>query len=125
VSLITDRDQAIPVQIARNGLRAIVFGLGYDGALELRFMPLNADIQHGDLLVTSGIDGTYPPGLPVATVASVEHNAAYPFARITCFPASGVGSHRQALILSRGEPLPERPPSDATKSRKARPGRGR
>jgi rod shape-determining protein MreC len=124
VSLITDRDQAIPVQIVRNGVRAVVFGLGYDGALELRYMPLNADIQSGDLLVTSGIDGTYPPGLPVATVANVEHNAAYPFARITCAPASGVGSHRQALVLSKGEPLPERPPPpEAPKPRKARPAR--
>ncbi len=124
VSLITDRDQAIPVQIVRNGLRAVVFGLGYDGALELRFMPLNADIHNGDLLVTSGIDGTYPPGLPVATVANIEHNAAYPFARITCTPASGVGSHRQALVLGKGEALPDRPPpAEAPKLRKTKPAR--
>jgi rod shape-determining protein MreC len=124
VSLITDRDQAIPVQIVRNGLRAVVFGLGFDGALELRFMPVNADIQNGDLLVTSGIDGTYPPGLPVAAVSNIEHNAAYPFARITCTPASGVGSHGQALVLSRGEPLPDRPPQPQPPTpRKTRPGR--
>jgi rod shape-determining protein MreC len=124
VSLITDRDQAIPVQIVRNGLRAVVFGVGYDGALELRYMPVNADIQNGDVLVTSGIDGTYPPGLPVATVSNIEHNAAYPFARITCTPASGVGSHRQALVLSKGEPLPERLPRRETpKARETRPAR--
>lgn len=124
VSLITDGDQAIPVQVGRNGLRAVVFGLGYDGALELRFMPVNADIQTGDLLVTSGIDGTYPPGLPVATVANIEHNVAYPFARITCIPASGVGNHRQALVLTKGKPLPERPPPpEAPKPRGTRPAR--
>ena len=111
VSLITDREQTTPSQIVRNGLRAVVFGLGYDGALELRFMPVNADIQTGDLLVTSGIDGVYPPGLPVAIVANIERNAAYPFAKINCTPASGVGSNQQVMVLSRGALLPERPPA--------------
>ena len=78
----------------RNGLRAVTFGIGYDGTLELRFMPVNADIQNGDLLVTSGIDGTYPPGLPVAVVSNIERNAAYAFARITCTPAAGVNQYR-------------------------------
>lgn len=109
VALVTDRDQAIPVQVVRNGLRAVVFGLGYDGALEVRFMPVNADIEKGDLLVTSGIDGLYPAGLPVAFVDSVERNAAYPFARIACRPASGVGSHRHVMILDVAEDFPQRP----------------
>jgi rod shape-determining protein MreC len=122
VSLITDREQAIPVQVVRNGMRAVVFGLGYDGALELRFMPVNADIENGDVLVTSGIDGTYPPGIPVATVANIEHNAAYPFARITCIPAAGVGSFRQVLVLGRGQPQLDRPPAAevSPKQRKSR-----
>ncbi len=111
VALITDREQVIPVQVVRNGLRAVVFGLGYDGALEVRFMPTNADIEETDVLVTSGIDGVYPAGLPVATVVSIERNPAYPFARIMCIPASGVGKHRQMMILSRAEGYPERPPS--------------
>jgi rod shape-determining protein MreC len=68
VTLLTDRDQAIPVQVMRNGLRAIAFGAGASGTLELRGMAANADIQNNDRLVTSGIDGTYPPGLPVAGV---------------------------------------------------------
>jgi rod shape-determining protein MreC len=110
-SLITDREHVVPVQIVRNGLRAVVFGLGYDGALELRYMPVNADIESGDLLVTSGVDGTYPAGLPVATVTNIERNAAYPFARITCAPAAGAVSHRQVLVLAKGPPLPERPPA--------------
>ncbi len=65
VTLLTDKDQAIPVQLVRNGLRAVAFGAGASGMLELRFMASNAEIQNGDRLVTSGIDGTYPPGIPV------------------------------------------------------------
>ena len=109
VALITDREQVIPVQVVRNGLRAVIFGLGYDGALEVRFMPVNADIEKNDLLVTSGIDGVYPSGLPVAFVDSVERNAAYPFARIGCRPASGVGSHRHVMVLGSTSAYPERP----------------
>lgn len=120
VTLVTDRDQAIPVQLVRNGRRAMVFGLGYDGALELRFMPINADIEAGDVLVTSGIDGIYPAGLPVATVTGIERNAAYPFARVTSVPAAGVGSHRQVMILDPGEALPDRPPPDEVQQRARR-----
>lgn len=117
VALISDREQAIPVQVVRNGLRAVIFGLGYDGALEVRFMPVNADIEKGDLLVTSGIDGAYPSGLPVAFVDSIERNAAYAFARIMCRPASGVGSHRQVMMLASADSYPERPvaPEQATR----------
>ena len=77
VTLLTDKDQAMPVQVVRNGLRAVAFGGGALGMLELRFMAANAEIQNGDRLVTSGIDGTYPPGLPVATVVRIERDAAY------------------------------------------------
>ena len=63
MTLITDKEQAVPIQAVRSGLRGVTFGIGYDGTLELRFMPVNADIQNGDLLVTSGIDGIYPAGL--------------------------------------------------------------
>lgn len=114
ISLITDREQVVPVQVVRNGLRAVVFGVGYDGALELRYMPVNADIENGDVLVTSGIDGVYPAGLPVAVVSNIERNAAYPFARITCTPTAGVNRHKQVLVLSRLSPLPEYPAEAAT-----------
>jgi rod shape-determining protein MreC len=100
VTLITDQDQVVPVQDARNGLRAIVFGNGRDGTLNLPYIPINADVQKGDTLITSGIDGTYPQGLPVAVITSVERNPAYPFARITCIPSAGVEQHRQVLIVS-------------------------
>jgi rod shape-determining protein MreC len=103
VTLVTDKEQAVPIQVLRNGLRGVTFGIGYDGTLELRFMPVNADIQNGDLLVTSGIDGTYPSGLPVAVVSNIERNAAYAFARIACTPAAGVDSYGQVMIVAAGE----------------------
>jgi rod shape-determining protein MreC len=109
VTLITDKDHAVPVQVLRNGLRAVVFGSGDTGELALRYMPISSDIQNGDLLVTSGIDGTYPPGLPVAKVIHVERDPAYPFARILCTPIAGVDKRRQLLILSALLKLPKRP----------------
>lgn len=109
VSLVTDKSQSVPVQDVRSGLRAVTFGLGHDGGLELRFIPVNADIQNGDTLVTSGIDGTFPPGLPVAIVSNIERNAAFPFARITCKPVAGVSSFTQVSVLSAAPDLPENP----------------
>jgi rod shape-determining protein MreC len=123
VTLVTDKEQAVPIQSVRSGLRGVTFGIGYDGTLELRFMPVNADVQNGDLLVTSGIDGTYPPGLPVAVVSNIERNAAYAFARITCTPTAGVTSFSQVLVVSTADQVPERPMTDdepGPKGRKAR-----
>jgi rod shape-determining protein MreC len=111
VTLLTDKDQAIPVQVVRNGLRAVAFGAGASGMLELRFMASNAEIQNGDKLVTSGIDGTYPPGIPVATVARIERDAAYAFARIVCQPAAGVDGGRYVLVLA-SEPRSAGPMSE-------------
>ncbi len=109
VTLITDKDHAVPIQVLRNGLRAVVFGSGDTGELALRYMPISSDIQEGDVLVTSGIDGTYPPGLPVAKVIRIERDPAYPFARVQCVPIAGVDRQRQLLILSGLPQLPERP----------------
>jgi rod shape-determining protein MreC len=110
VTLITDKDHAVPVQSVRTGLRAIVFGSGEEGTLEVRYMAESADIQNGDVLVTSGIDGIYPPGLPVATVKLIERNSGYPFARILCTPAAGVERYRQVLLLAGPDAkVPERP----------------
>ena len=122
VTLITDKEQTIPVQVLRNGLRAIAYGGGDGGTLDLRFMPANADIKNGDELVTSGIDGIYLPGLPVAKVATVERNAAYAFARIACTPTAGIDSHGQILILS-SERKPE--PMPAADEAKDKPAKGR
>ena len=123
VALITDREQVVPVQVLRNGLRAAVFGIGYDGALDLRFMPVNTDVDNGDVLVTSGIDGVYPSGLPVAVVSNIERNAAYPFAKITCTPAAGENRNRQVLVMSRLAPLPDYPIAPEAKKGKARKAR--
>jgi rod shape-determining protein MreC len=100
VTLITDKDHSVPVQVVRNGLRSVVSGTGKDGTLELRYVAVNTDIEEGDMLVTSGIDGVYPPGLPVAVVSKIERNPTYVFAQVTCTPAAGVGHYRQLLILS-------------------------
>ncbi len=109
VTLLTDRDQAIPVQVVRTGLRAVAFGGGASGMLELRFMSANAEIQNADRLVTSGIDGTYPPGLPVATVVRIERDAELSFVRVVCKPAAGVDRGRYVLVLSDESARPPRP----------------
>jgi len=109
VTLATDRDQAIPVQVVRNGLRAVAFGGGASGTLELRFMAANADIQTNDRLITSGIDGTYPPGLPVASVLRIERDAENAFARVVCRPAAGVDRGRFVLVLTDDSVKPPRP----------------
>lgn len=106
VTLISDKGQAIPVQVVRNGLRAVLFGAG-SGGLELRFLAANTDVQNGDELVTSGLDGIYLPGLPVARVVRVERDDVYAFARIICAPVGGVEQHRLVLVLGSREPLPE------------------
>lgn len=106
VTLITDKGQLVPVLNVRTGFRAVLSGTGDDGRLELRFIPLTADFQIGDQLVTSGIDGIYPQGLPVAEVTHVERNAAYLFANIACKPLAGVNAGAQVLVLG---PLPAQP----------------
>lgn len=111
VTLLTDKDQVIPVQVVRNGLRSVAYGRGQSNQLELRFMPTNADIQKGDVLVTSGIDGIYPPGLAVATVTQVE-NKADSFARIVCQPTAGIDRNRQLLILQSEHKFAARPPDE-------------
>lgn len=113
VTLLTDKDHAIPVQVLRSGVRSVAYGSGQTGELELRFMASNADIQKGDVLTTSGIDGVYPAGLAVATVMSVDTKTSDAFARILCRPTAGVSRHRQLLVLL-GDPsaLPPPPPAE-------------
>jgi len=112
VTLVTDKEQRTPVEIVRNGLRAVVYGGGDKGTLDLSYTATNADVQADDVLVTSGIDGTYPPGLPVAKVTKIERDAAYSFAKITCVPAAGPEQNRQVLVLAREADLPA-PPAEA------------
>ena len=116
VTLITDKEQAVPVQLVRNGLRSVLFGSG-DGNLELRFLAANADVREGDTLVTSGLDGIYLAGLPVATIKHVNRDATYAFARIQCEPIAGVERHGLVLVLGRREALPP-PPFEAEENDK-------
>lgn len=109
VTLITDKEQAVPVQVVRSGQRSVVFGLG-NGQLELRYIPANADVRVGDLLVTSGLDGVYLPGFPVAKITSIEHDTAYAFARIYCLPLAGVENFGEIMVLAPRKALPPAPP---------------
>lgn len=124
VTLITDKDHAVPIQLLRTGLRAVVFGTGDISNLSLRYMPISSDIQIDDVLVTSGIDGTYPPGIPVAKVVQIERDPAYPFARILCIPLAGVDQQRLLMVVSGLHKLPELPRESAKtpeiKSKKSR-----
>lgn len=116
VTLLTDKNQVIPVQVARNGLRAVLAGAG-SGAMELRYLPANADVRPDDTLVTSGLDGIYLPGLPVAKVTSIDRDNSFSFARITCVPLAGVERHGQLLVLGSRKlaPPPEVLPEEAKK----------
>jgi len=115
VTLLTDKDAAIPVLNTRTQQRSAAFGGGAGGAsgMELRFVSGNADVQVDDLLHTSGVDGIYPPGLPVARVTGVERRAESGFARITLAPSARPDGVRHVLVL---EPLalqlPPRPEPD-------------
>jgi len=100
VSLLTDREQGAPVQNLRNGLRLIVSGTGADNLLEIRFLDMHADVKAGDWLYTSGIDGLYPAGIPVAQVMSTEPPRHTPFAKALCRPIGGVGRYRHVVVLN-------------------------
>jgi rod shape-determining protein MreC len=110
VTLLTDKDAAIPVLNTRTQQRSAAFGAGRSGGLELRFMSGNADVQVGDVLHTGGLDGVYPPGLPVARVVAVERRVESGFARITLEPVARLDGVRQVLVLEPvGLQLPPRP----------------
>ncbi|MFC5551213.1 rod shape-determining protein MreC [Massilia aerilata] len=115
VTLLTDKEQAIPVQVLRNGLRSVAYGRGQSGQLDLRFVAPNADIQVGDVLVTSGLDGMYPAGLAVAKVSQVESVAQGAFGRVVCQPLAGIDRHRQLLIVMSDQPAQPRPAAEAPK----------
>lgn len=106
VTLVTDKNHSIPVQVLRNGLRGIAYGSGDGNTMELRFMPANAEVQVGDVVITSGLDGVYPRGLPVATVISVERDASLSFAKIQLAPTAGTNKHRQVLVVQYDENIP-------------------
>jgi rod shape-determining protein MreC len=119
VTLVTDKNQVVPVKILRTGQRSVVFGLG-NGQLELRYLPSNVDVVEGDMLVTSGIDGVYLGGFPVARVERIERETAYAFARIICTPVTGAESHGEVVILRPRTKLAERPPEPTPITPKSR-----
>ncbi len=99
IMLITDPNHAIPVQNNRNGLRTIAIGTGYLDKLNLPFLPNNADIKPGDLLVTSGLGGTFPQGFPVAVVDSFTVQPNKPFANVFATPKAQLDRVRELLIV--------------------------
>ena len=109
VTLLTDKDQAVPVQIVRTGLRSVIYGTPKGDTLDLRFVPISADVQAGDELVTSGLDGIYPPGLAVAKVVRVDRQADTAFARVVCLPVAPVRGARQLLVLHYNVNVPPNP----------------
>ncbi len=128
VTLLTDRDAAIPVLNRRSGARSAVFGsnAASGSQLEMRFMAGNADVQVGDVLTTSGVDGVYPPGLLVAKVAAVDRKVDSGFARIVLTPAAVPDGVRHVLILEpTGVQLPPRPEAAASEPAPGKPASNR
>jgi len=111
VTLVTDREHSIPVLNTRTGARGVAYGeSGGAPLLELRFMATNADIEVGDLLTTSGVDGIYPAGILVGKVTKVERRAETVFARILCEPVGRVQGARHVMVLDPLiDQLPQRP----------------
>jgi len=121
LTLLTDRHIAIPVQVQRNGLRAIASGSGQGGRMELRYLSVNADLKEGDLVVTSGLDSVYPPGLPVGKVLSVDRSGAGNFARILVEPVAKVDNGRVMLVLMTDTSgLPPPPPAELPESQRGK-----
>jgi rod shape-determining protein MreC len=99
VILVTDPEHAVPVQVERTGLRTIAVGAGNEGALTLPYLPANADVKRGDLLITSGLGGVFPPGYPVARVSEVHRDAVQPAAQIRAVPLARIDhDHEVALV---------------------------
>jgi rod shape-determining protein MreC len=116
VTLVVDRDLAIPVLNVRTGARSVAYGdpTASGNGLELRFMGSNSDLQQGDLLTTSGVDGVYPPGLPVAKISRIERRAQSAFAKIYCTPQALVSGALHVMVVKplTGQ-IPPRPDSAA------------
>jgi rod shape-determining protein MreC len=106
ITLLTNKDQSVPVLIQRTGQRAIMFGTGINDTVEIRYLPHNTDVRTGDLLVTSGIDGVYPSGLTVARVNQIDLSGSRAFAHIECKPVAAVDRNRQVLIIDAAIPAP-------------------
>ena len=113
VTLVIDRELAIPVLNVRTGARSVAYGdPAAAGGMELRFMGANSDVQPGDLLTTSGVDGVYPAGLPVATISKIERRAESAFVKIYCTPRALVTGARHVMVVKPvSAQIPPRPQS--------------
>ncbi len=105
--LISDADHALPVEVNRNGLRTIAVGTGEIDRLDLPFLPNNADIRAGDLLVTSGLGGAFPAGYPVAVVNTVTRMPSEPFADVTATPSAALDQVREVMLIWSAPPVAE------------------
>jgi rod shape-determining protein MreC len=99
VLLITDPTHALPVQINRNGLRAIAVGTGQRQRLQLEYLPNNSDIRKGDLIVSSGLGSRFPAGYPVGTISEIVLDPAEPFAKVTVVPSAKLEQSREVLLV--------------------------
>jgi rod shape-determining protein MreC len=125
VTLLVDKDAAIPVLNARTLARSAAFGGAGGDAMELRYMAANADVKVGDELMTSGVDGIYPPGLSVAKVTAVERRAESGFARILLAPSASADGVRHVLVLEPlGQQLPPREPMATPSDSPKQPAKG-
>lgn len=106
--LITDADHAVPVSVNRNGVRTIAVGTGDSGRLRLPYLTNNADVVVGDLLISSGLGGVFPPGYPVGRVIEVKRRPDQPFAEIIAEPASSLDRDREVLLVWNAAPEPPR-----------------
>jgi rod shape-determining protein MreC len=125
VTLVTDKDHAVPVRVDRSGVRSVYFGAGAGRPPELRFMAPTADIRPGDKLFTSGIDGTYPAGLAVAQVETVDRETGQVFAHITVRPLSGADRSTYLLVLGQAAAQVPRPEESVEGDAAKKGGRGK
>ncbi|MEN7342641.1 MAG: rod shape-determining protein MreC [Pseudomonadota bacterium] len=105
VMLISDPGHAIPVEVVRNGLRTVAFGAGEYDQLDVRYLPNNADVVVGDLLVTTSLGGDFPPGYPVAEITAVDIQPRQEFAKVTATPVAALTQIREVLVLASRQPI--------------------
>jgi len=116
VLLLTDITHSIPVQVNRNGLRAIASGTGNPERLELRHVADTADIKEGDLLVSSGLGQRFPAGYPVAVVKEVVHDSGQPFAIVRAVPTAALNRSRYVLLVFTDSRTPEQRAADSAEA---------
>jgi len=111
VTLIIDKRMSVPIQIQRNGLRAITNGNGQNETVALSYLPNSVDVIKGDILKTSGIDTIYPEGIAVAEVLEINNNPKMPFAKIVCKPISAIRNHTHLFVVTPINKIPDNAPT--------------